>query len=77
MRMKVVAINQLGLGEEEIRMRPVDSEANKELNETWSAEHQMTTAEFNMLITVDAEKGQFKVGEEYDLSWAKVPAAKK
>jgi ssRNA-specific RNase YbeY (16S rRNA maturation enzyme) len=76
MRMTVVAVNHLGLGEEEIRMRPSDKEENKELNETWSKENRQTDAEFNMMITVEAEKGQFKIGDEFDISWKAVPAPK-
>jgi hypothetical protein len=72
MRMTVVAINKLGLGEEEVRMRALDTGDGKEINASWSVEERMTDADFNMMITVDAEKGQFKVGEEYDISWSKV-----
>lgn len=75
LRMTVVAVNKLGLGEEEVRMRPVDSKENKELNETWSVPERQTDAELNIMVTVEAEKGQFAIGDEFDISWKKVAKA--
>ena len=76
LRMTVVAVNQLGLGEEEVRMRPADKPENQKLNETWSVENRQTDAELNIMVTVEDEKGQFKIGEEYDITWSKVAARK-
>jgi hypothetical protein len=72
MRLQVVAINKLGLGEEEVRMRATDAGDAKEINSSWSKEERQTDAEFNVMVTVNEEKGQFKVGEFYDISWSKV-----
>jgi hypothetical protein len=76
MRMTVVAVNKLGLGEEEVRMRPADKPENQKLNETWSVENRQTDAELNIMVTVEDEKGQFKIGEEYDITWSKVTSRK-
>lgn len=75
LRMTVVAVNKLGLGEEEVRMRATDKPENKELNETWSKETNQTDAELNIMVTVEAEKGQFAIGDEFDISWKKVAKA--
>lgn len=75
LRMEVVAINNLGLGEQEVRMRATDKGDAKEVNASWSKEDRMTDADLNIMVTVEAEKGQFKQGEMYDISWKKVPAA--
>jgi hypothetical protein len=76
MRMTVMAVNQLGLGEEEVRMCPTDKPENQKLNETWSVENRQTDAELNIMVTVEDEKGQFKIGEEYDITWSKVTSRK-
>jgi hypothetical protein len=62
--------------DEEVRMRPADKPENKKLNETWSVENRQTDAELNIMVTVEDEKGQFKIGEEYDITWSKVAARK-
>jgi hypothetical protein len=76
MRMTVVAVNKLGLGEEEVRMRPADKPENQKLNETWSVADRQTDAELNIMVTVEDEKGQFKIGEEYDITWSKITSRK-